>query len=772
MPRWGPRRTVTALFPFRRNWAVAESRAETARDDRTSWQERMGLTVEEALELPGLAGTTVAAGASGLGRVVRHMVVDDPADPLAAAGPDVLVVLGARLPPADPANCRALVERLDSMGTAALAFRRTEGPAPGARRGARRGRPPRAPVLALPRARAASTRSSPRCSAPSSPSRARRSRSPPAWTTSSWRSRSPAAGWPRSPQRLAVMLDGAAVLGLGPDREVVTSAGPPDDVAEISDWLWLLDAAADDALAELTPSRRLSGVRADQTVVTPADVLADADLSPADGILLVPGHHELPGGVGEYAVAPIMAGDQRHGWLVAVHRHGAMMLGAGGVLERAAVIAALSVIRLQAVHSVELRFQGDLVRRLVGGSVGHTERTLAYTRSFGWRLDGPVAVLVTATETVADAQPPTRPRPSTSSTGWPTAGGPRWSRRSPARPSPGWPPRSSPCCRWTAARPRRSPRWSPAVTSRVNGRLRRVGRLLGTGIGRPAESLSALAEAHRQAQRALGVGQEIHGGTAVTHFDQLGVFRLLSLIPDSTELRSYVDEVLGPLADAGRRRLRRPARDPAGAAGDQPQRRRVGPPAALPLQHDALPDRQAGADARPVHHGPDAAAEPAARPARGPHAGPRPAAPAAGRGRVHRRRRTTASTSPALNGRGMTPTSPRSSRAWPTCSAAGGRRRPGPVLPRHLPAHDAGGRRRRSTRRPFEDAGLGGALGRRLRRPLPDAPRGPPGATRAAAAEPWRLAFGADPWLPPEAHVLLGHERAHQLRPAAVAGPR
>ena len=46
-----------------------------------------------------------------------------------------------------------------------------------------------------------------------------------------------------------------------------------------------------------------------------------------------------------------------------------MMLGAGGVLERAAVIAALSVIRLQAVHSVELRFQGDLVRRLVGVTV-------------------------------------------------------------------------------------------------------------------------------------------------------------------------------------------------------------------------------------------------------------------------------------------------------------------------------------------------------------------------------------------------------------------
>src|SRR3712207_6563452 len=210
----------------------------------------------------------------------------------------------------------------------------------------------------------------------------------------------PAAG----NEQLADSPQGGAALGLGPDPAIVNTPGPPEDGAAISDWLVLLDAEAEDEMAMMAPSRRLSGLRADQTVVTPADVLADADLSPADGILLVPGHHELPGGVGEYAVAPIMAGDQRHGWLVAVHRTGPLLVGAGALLERAAVVAALSVIRQQAVHSVELRFQGDLVRRLVGGSVGHTERTLAYTRSFGWRLDGPVAVLVTATETVADPQ--------------------------------------------------------------------------------------------------------------------------------------------------------------------------------------------------------------------------------------------------------------------------------------------------------------------------------------------------------------------------------
>ena len=538
----------SGTVPFRRNWAVDESRAETPRDDRTSWQERMGLTVEEALQLPGLSGTQVAAGSTGLGRVVRHMVVDDPADPLAAAGPDVLVVLGARLPPADPANCRALVERLDSMGTAALAFRRTEGPAPvpgevlaeAERRGM--------PVLAIPAGLRLDEMVSEVLGAvvtKQSQALALSSRMDDEFMEVALTG----GGLAEVTQRLAVMLEGTAVLGLGNDREVVTSAGPRDDVAEISDWLWLLDAAADDALAELTPSRRLSGVRADQTVVTPADVLADADLSPADGILLVPGHHELPGGVGEYAVAPIMAGEQRHGWLVAVHRTGAMMLGAGGVLERAAVIAALSVIRLQAVHSVELRFQGDLVRRLVGGSVGHTERTLAYTRSFGWRLDGPVAVLVTATETVADAAAdPTKALDVLDrlADGWRAALEPEVAGAAVA----GLATEIVTLLPLDGRTLEELSALVSAVSSRVNGRLRRVGRVLGTGIGRPADSLSALAEAHRQAQRALGVGQEIHGTSAVTHFDQLGVFRLLSLIPDSTELRTYVDEVLGPLADA------------------------------------------------------------------------------------------------------------------------------------------------------------------------------------------------------------------------------
>ncbi|HEX2073512.1 MAG TPA: PucR family transcriptional regulator ligand-binding domain-containing protein [Geodermatophilus sp.] len=521
---------------------------ELPRQELTSWQERMGLTLEEALRLPGLAGTDVVAGAEGLGRMVRHMVVDDPADPLAVAGPDVLVVLGARLPPADAAHCRALVERLHSMGTAGLAFRRTEAPSPVPADVLAEADRRALPVLALP----AGVRMDEVVSEVLGAVVGKQSEA----LAVSWRMHDQfmdvalsGGGLAEVTEQLATILEGAAVLGLGPDRDIVTSAGPADDVAEISDWLWLLDAAADDRMAELAPAGRLVGVRADQSVVTPADVLADADLSPADGILLVPGHHELPGGVGEYAVAPIMAGDQRHGWLVAVNRTGPMIVGAGGVLERAAVVSALSVIRQQAVHSVELRFQGDLVRRLVGGSLRHTERALAQSRSFGWRLDGPVVVLVTATETSADpTADPTRALDVLDrlADGWRSALEAEVAGAAVA----GLSTEIVTVLPLDGRTPEEISSLVSAVTGRVNARVRRVGRVLGTGIGRPAASLSALGEAYQQAQRALGVGQEIHGTSAVTHFDQLGVFRLLSLIPDSTELRSYVDEVLGSLADA------------------------------------------------------------------------------------------------------------------------------------------------------------------------------------------------------------------------------
>jgi PucR family transcriptional regulator, purine catabolism regulatory protein len=57
-----------------------------------------------------------------------------------------------------------------------------------------------------------------------------------------------------------------------------------------------------------------------------------------------------------------------------------------------------------------------------------------------------------------------------------------------------------------------------------------------------------VAAAYDQASRALAIGRRIHGAGAVAHFDDLGAYRVLSLVEDQAELRSFAVEVLGDLA--------------------------------------------------------------------------------------------------------------------------------------------------------------------------------------------------------------------------------
>jgi len=69
-----------------------------------------------------------------------------------------------------------------------------------------------------------------------------------------------------------------------------------------------------------------------------------------------------------------------------------------------------------------------------------------------------------------------------------------------------------------------------------------------TGMSRVAHGTELLPEAYGQALKAARVGRQLHGSGAVAHFDQLGVYRLLSLVNDTAELHAFVRETLGPLA--------------------------------------------------------------------------------------------------------------------------------------------------------------------------------------------------------------------------------
>jgi purine catabolism regulator len=69
------------------------------------------------------------------------------------------------------------------------------------------------------------------------------------------------------------------------------------------------------------------------------------------------------------------------------------------------------------------------------------------------------------------------------------------------------------------------------------------------GVSRLATDMAALPEAYAQARRAVEIGRRVHGTGSTTFFDELGLHRLIALIPDTDELRAFARDVLGPLAD-------------------------------------------------------------------------------------------------------------------------------------------------------------------------------------------------------------------------------
>ncbi|MFC5829177.1 PucR family transcriptional regulator ligand-binding domain-containing protein [Nonomuraea insulae] len=246
-----------------------------------------------------------------------------------------------------------------------------------------------------------------------------------------------------------------------------------------------------------------------------------------------------------FASVPVLAGGHHHGRIVAYSPSGTIRDSDVGILERAATVAALVVTRQEAVNAVESKYRADFLRDVLTGRAGTAERVTTRARAFGWDLARPVTVLV------AELDPDGDERSAQD--------------------------RLVAC--WTAAIRRHDPRgavagFSHEVVAVVDAALdaARVAKdaasafadvppaTFSTGTSRPSPGAETLPEAYSQALKAARVGRQLHGPGAVAHFDQLGVYRLLSLVNDTDELHSFVRETLGPLAsddDAENADLRR-----------------------------------------------------------------------------------------------------------------------------------------------------------------------------------------------------------------------
>jgi purine catabolism regulator len=254
---------------------------------------------------------------------------------------------------------------------------------------------------------------------------------------------------------------------------------------------------------------------------------------------------------GNHVVVRVVAGRVDHGRIVAFSAAGTLGPDDVHTVERAATVAALAVTKQLAVRAVESKYQGDFLRDLLTGQVG-PEVAVTHAASLGWDVDRPVVVVVAEPDPVEDERAPAGPvgRPGVErfAAAWQSVVRPRdvhapvvgFHREvvavlgAPAGPEPA----------------------SEAVARLVREIVRDVAgdggggrRSFGTGVSRVAATPAAIPTAYEQARTAVRVGRRMNGPGSIAHFDGLGVFRLLSLVEDADELRSFALETLGELAD-------------------------------------------------------------------------------------------------------------------------------------------------------------------------------------------------------------------------------
>ena len=317
------------------------------------------------------------------------------------------------------------------------------------------------------------------------------------------------------PELAAVVRDlfGGVVLVTTADGRVLASAGDPDREAQVR---------ASDAFH---PSGRFRTEAA------------------------APGVHTVGGLSGSHLVVAIAGGRIDHGRLVVFSDAApdtAPDAEQVAVLERAAEVAAITLTKELAVISVESKYRGDFLRDVLAGRAGTAEEVVTHGRTLGWDLARPVVVVVAALETASAPLSRGYQGPlelERFAAAWTTV----VAREDPGAPVVGF------AAEVVALLPADTATAGREVVDRVTGAVRGDGgggrRAFAAGVSRPVSRVVERPAAFEQARRAVVAGRRLHGPSAVVHFDDLGVFRLLSLIEDPGELDRFVAETLKDLAD-------------------------------------------------------------------------------------------------------------------------------------------------------------------------------------------------------------------------------
>jgi PucR family transcriptional regulator, purine catabolism regulatory protein len=256
-------------------------------------------------------------------------------------------------------------------------------------------------------------------------------------------------------------------------------------------------------------------------------------------------------GQGQVRSLRVAAGGEDLARLVCARTDGPISENDVHALERSAAVAALLITREEAVTAVENKYRGDFLRDLFLRRAGDDQYVEEHAEAFGWDLRRPAVVVV------AELDPP---RPDEDASGtmrrrWQDRFSAAW-RQVTAALEKGVPSVdfSSEVVTLLPVADEDGDPWPGhdvvrRVVAAVAGDRGGGRRPFSVGVSRVARSLAELPDAYAQARRTVQVGRRIHGHGSTTFFDQLGVHRLIALVPDVEELRAFARDVLGPVGE-------------------------------------------------------------------------------------------------------------------------------------------------------------------------------------------------------------------------------
>ncbi|HLR58397.1 MAG TPA: PucR family transcriptional regulator ligand-binding domain-containing protein [Beutenbergiaceae bacterium] len=259
---------------------------------------------------------------------------------------------------------------------------------------------------------------------------------------------------------------------------------------------------------------------------------------------------------GSILAQPIFAAGSDLARLVAFAPGGIISEDVRYALQRAGNVVALLITQQNALGAVENKYRGDFLRDVLSGRSKNQEYCEEYASGLGWELAMPCIVV---SAQIDPQDPREQPAPTHLRRAWQSRFHVAWTQVT-ARESKRFPvadfsdevvailalPEED--LTDPAGAVARLQRMVEGIVHRVSGDRGGGRRPFSVGTSRLVTSFEQLPDAYQQARRATEVGRRFTGGSSTSHFDDLGIHRLIGLIPDRQEMTAFAQDILGELA--------------------------------------------------------------------------------------------------------------------------------------------------------------------------------------------------------------------------------